>query len=95
MKGLIALKDEILRAALPGADPEVGRLLRLAAGEAEALAWETGWPMLVFPLLLEEKIAEVRRYIARQRRVWVRSGFPRVKRCSAPGRVRAGPDQRC
>jgi len=33
------------------------RLLRAALNEAEALAWETGYPQLVFPTLAEEKIA--------------------------------------
>jgi hypothetical protein len=32
------------------------RLLRVALNEAEALAWETEYPQLVFPTLAEEKI---------------------------------------
>lgn len=32
------------------------RLLRVAVNEAEALAWETEYPQLVFPALAEEKI---------------------------------------
>jgi hypothetical protein len=32
------------------------RLFRVAVNEAEALAWETGFPHLVFPVLAEEKV---------------------------------------
>jgi hypothetical protein len=32
------------------------RLFRVALNEAEALAWETEYPQLVFPALAEEKI---------------------------------------
>lgn len=34
---------------------ENGRLLRLALNEAEALAWQTDYPHLFFPLLATEK----------------------------------------
>jgi uncharacterized protein (DUF1810 family) len=34
-------------------------LLHRALAEARARAWETGWPMLVFPLLAEETIDHV------------------------------------
>lgn len=33
------------------------RLFQVAMNEAEALAWQTGFPQLVFPTLAEEKIA--------------------------------------
>ncbi|HEX3624694.1 MAG TPA: hypothetical protein VH280_04625 [Verrucomicrobiae bacterium] len=33
------------------------RLFQVALNEAEALAWETEYPQLVFPTLAEEKIA--------------------------------------
>jgi hypothetical protein len=33
------------------------RLFQVAMNEAEALAWETEFPQLVFPTLAEEKIA--------------------------------------
>jgi len=36
------------------------RLSRLALNEAEALAWQSGIPLLVFPALAEEKIRAVR-----------------------------------
>ncbi|HEV2437151.1 MAG TPA: hypothetical protein VG077_14245 [Verrucomicrobiae bacterium] len=32
------------------------KLFRLALGEAEALAWQTGYPQLVFPALAAEKV---------------------------------------
>lgn len=35
------------------------RLFQVALNEAEALAWETEYPQLVFPALAEEKIAAV------------------------------------
>jgi hypothetical protein len=47
-------------------------LLRLALNEAEALAWETDYPQLVFPLLATEKAHAVARWQVRQR--VVRSG---------------------
>lgn len=42
------------------------RLIGLSAIEAEALAWQTNAPLLVLPVLLEEKLDDVRRYAARQ-----------------------------
>src|SRR5580692_11834981 len=35
------------------------RLFRVALNEAEALAWETEYPQLVFPALAEEKIEAI------------------------------------
>lgn len=35
------------------------RLFQVALNEAEALAWETEYPQLVFPTLAEEKIAAI------------------------------------
>jgi hypothetical protein len=35
------------------------RLFRVAVNEAEALAWETEFPQLVFPTLAEEKIEAI------------------------------------
>lgn len=43
------------------------KMLRLAVNEAEALAWETDYPELVFPTLAQEKAAEVTSWQARQR----------------------------
>jgi hypothetical protein len=42
------------------------RLLHLALNEAEALALETGFPELVFPLLAQEKAARVASWYERQ-----------------------------
>lgn len=46
-----------------------GQLLASALNEAEALAWQTGYPHLFFPVLAEEKAVAVNRWAARQRRV--------------------------
>lgn len=42
------------------------RLLRLALNEAEALAWQTPYPQLVFPALAGEKLQEVTAWNRRQ-----------------------------
>ena len=41
-------------------------LLRLALNEAEALAWQTMYPHLVFPVLATEKVQEVADWNAHQ-----------------------------
>jgi hypothetical protein len=46
-----------------------GQLLNSALNEAEALAWQTPYPHLVFPVLAEEKATAVTRWAARQRSV--------------------------
>ncbi len=43
-----------------GVRPDSTRLVRQAANAAEALAWETPYPLLVFPCLFGEKVLEVR-----------------------------------
>ena len=43
------------------------RLLRLALNEAEAIAWQTGFPQLVFPSLALEKARVVATWESRQR----------------------------
>jgi len=45
------------------------RLLRLALNEAEAVAWQTLYPQLVFPALAREKVAAVVTWEARQQTV--------------------------
>ena len=45
------------------------RLLRLALIEAEAAAWQTQYPHLVFPELATEKVQAVAAWNARQRAV--------------------------
>lgn len=46
------------------------RLLHSALNEAEALAWQTPYPHLFFPVLAEEKVRAARRWVARQELVW-------------------------
>lgn len=50
------------------------RLLHLALNEAEALAWETEFPELVFPLLAQEKANNVLSWYERQQ--FVRQNAP-------------------
>ena len=45
------------------------RLLRHALTEAEAEAWETGFPHLVFPTLVMEKIQSITEWDAHQQSV--------------------------
>ena len=42
------------------------QLFRQALGEAEALAWQTGYPQLVFPALAAEKVQAVAAWHRRQ-----------------------------
>jgi hypothetical protein len=42
------------------------RLFRGALIEAEALAWQTPYPGLLFPVLAQEKAQAVRNWLARQ-----------------------------
>ena len=44
-------------------------LLRLALNEAEALAWLTPFPHLMFPVLAEEKATALKHWTTRQRAV--------------------------
>ena len=45
------------------------QLLHSALNEAEAIAWQTPYPHLLFPILAEEKASAVTRWAARQRSV--------------------------
>ena len=45
------------------------QLVHLALNEAEALAWETDYPHLLFPALAVEKVQAVANWQARQRAV--------------------------
>jgi len=47
------------------------RLLQLALTEAEALAWDTGFPQLFFPALAQEKARSVAAWSQRQQ--WIRN----------------------
>lgn len=44
-------------------------LLKAAINEAEALAWQTPYPHLFFPVLAEEKAAEAQQWAAQQRAI--------------------------
>src|SRR6185436_5951856 len=46
------------------------RLLQQALNEAEAIAWQTGFPQLVFPSLALEKARAVATWENRQRTMW-------------------------
>jgi hypothetical protein len=68
------LKARLLQQALERAgDAELNAPLQRAANEAASLAWFTPFPLLVFPLLLEEKAEAVQRQLARQREIRQRS----------------------
>ena len=62
-KLLTGLLKEVLSQA---SDPELNLLFRHAANEAGALAGATGFPLLVLPVLFQEKIAAARAYAERQ-----------------------------
>jgi hypothetical protein len=53
------------------------RLLQLALNEAEALAYETGFPLLTFPVLAREKVQAVAAWGRQQNRVR-RESFERM-----------------
>jgi hypothetical protein len=52
------------------------RMLQLALNEAEALAWQTAYPHLVFPALAMEKVQEIVAWRIHQRSV--RRADPRL-----------------
>jgi hypothetical protein len=45
------------------------QLLRSAVNEAEALAWQTPYPHLLFPVLAQEKAAAVENWARRQQKI--------------------------
>ncbi len=64
------LKTRLLKPVLQEtSDAVMRRQLRLAANEAAAVAWTTPYPLLMLPVLLEEKAAEVHQYAAHQEQV--------------------------
>lgn len=68
---LARVKDELLAALLENtADPRLREGLCRAAEEAAAIAWTTSYPLLVFPVLLEEKATQARHYRDHQRWIW-------------------------
>lgn len=67
------LKDQLLAQQLQQAtEIELNAPLRRAANEAAALAWVTLFPLLVFPVLFEEKTAAAVRQAERQARIYSR-----------------------
>ena len=62
------IKDRLLAEWRDGAEAHE-RMLRLVVNEAEALAWQTSYPHLVFPTLAVEKIQRVRDWVRRQQSV--------------------------
>ena len=68
------LKSRLLARHLAAAPkPELNPPLRRAANDAAALAWETLYPLLVFPVLFEEKTAVALRQAQRQARIYADS----------------------
>jgi hypothetical protein len=64
------LKERLLGPLLNAStDPARGVPLRRAANEAAGLAWLTPFPLLVFPVLFEEKVYAAQRQEARQRQI--------------------------
>lgn len=70
------LKSTLLKPVLDDTlSPALRKQLRLAANEAAAVAWTTPFPLLVLPVLLEEKAEEVQEYVRRQEQVQQASHF--------------------
>jgi hypothetical protein len=68
------LKSRLLREELARTiNPELNLCLRRAANEAAALAWVTHVPLLVFPVLFEEKARGAFARLARQQEIRERS----------------------
>ena len=67
------LKSRLLAEQLAVATPELNTALRRAANEAAALAWVTFYPLLVFPVLFEEKTAAAGRQAQRQAHIYANS----------------------
>jgi len=68
------LKNRLLAERLADDErPELNAPLRRAANEAAALAWVTRYPLLVFPVLFEEKTEAAVRQAERQARIYANS----------------------
>ena len=68
LRRLEAVKDSVQREfgrAMAGYE----QLLKAAVNEAEAVAWQTPYPHLLFPALAEEKAAEVQHWAVQQRAI--------------------------
>jgi len=71
------LKNQLLAGQLERTkDTERYALLRRAANEAAALAWSTVFPLLLFPVLFEEKTAELALKLKRQKRIYASGPEP-------------------
>jgi hypothetical protein len=71
------LKEELLAEQLYlASQAELFAPLRRAANEAAALAWTSQFPLLLFPALFEEKVAELTLQIARQKRIHTQTTEP-------------------
>jgi hypothetical protein len=65
------LKNQLLARQLAEAPtPELNTPLRRAANDAAALAWATLFPLLVFPVLFEEKTRAAFQQAERQARIY-------------------------
>ena len=67
------LKKTLLAQRLVAADTELNTPIRRAANEAAAIAWNTLFPLLVFPELFAEKAEAAARQARRQARIYVAS----------------------
>ena len=67
-------KNRLLQ-ELPGLaeSTKLSTVFRRAANEAAALVWLTPYPLLLLPVLLEEKVQSARRQVERQRQIRRRS----------------------
>jgi len=64
------LKAALLAERLRTADMELNAPLRRAANDAAAVAWATPFPLLVLPVLFDEKAAAAVRQAERQARIY-------------------------
>jgi len=71
------LKNQLLAEKLYlASQAELYAPLRRAANEAAALAWTSPFPLLLFPGLFEEKVAELTLHVARQKRIHAQTTEP-------------------
>jgi hypothetical protein len=62
----IAKVRKMIQSDFASLDEQRSRLFRLALNEAEAIAWQTDFPFLLFPALAEEKVRAATLWSARQ-----------------------------
>ena len=68
------LKSRLLSERLfANENPALNAPVRRAANEAAALAWVSFYPLLLFPVLFEEKVALALRQASRQTRIYAAS----------------------